>query len=461
MERYKEEKQTNINSEAEAKAYLKEMIATPEVTDLGQVVVRHDIESSIGPFYTLPEHKTEYPNSVKEAVGQLFHEYNEQFKGLVELNREWDTDYQYASLNRWVQIDMVGLPQRFLDKAETLPVNELKEVLRGNIFEIENSLAMYGTMERINSQNGEQTRFDLVFRTSLDVLRETYGKKVALLAVTEQKYQAMKESEFGKVGNEAVTDEDVYRISGFDKFFSPQEFLEHVTEKDGDSDYLLYVRSSDPVSKLKNPNLHIDIPLLENDETRRIIKAYSITYNIDNPNEPVGSPKRINDTKAYLAPMGMAYRVDHVEDAFTTINRPNDTLVTLNPGLAEYLKSQGMDEEVVNSGNVTIHAKPLQGTYGCYGHISLRTERNKDRKELRDSLKSRGPYVIQPKLKTPVVVDSKTQQAYTYIDRNFFWTDGNTTVFMGGFKHMMPLEHTEAKSGRIHGNGATHWAEIK
>lgn len=452
----------------EARMILNEQVATPEIADLGPIFLKTDIKSKIGPFTTLPEYKIQYPDVVTQALADLYTEYNYAFDPLVKANQEWDTDYQYAltgpngtPVNRWVQIDMVGLPQGFLDHTANMDSETVREVLRGRIFEIENSLAMYQLLENIHSRNGEQTRFDWHFRKSLDELRQAYGMKVALLAVTDQKYQAMKQSEFGKGAEDPLTDDEVRYLSGFDRFFSPQDYVEHIRETGGDSQYLLFVRSSDPLDKLKKPNTKVVNPLLENDDIRRIIKAYAITFNIDKPELPPGSEVKINDTKAYLPIMGMAYRVNNIEDAWTTPNDDgNGFSVNLNPGIKEFLLTHGIDPDQVTSNLVNLRGKPMQASYGCYGHVVVRINNKKDRHELKQNLRERGPYVVQPELPTPVITNARDGKKYSYIDRNFFSSDGYNYRFMGGFRSLMPLDTVEAQQRRNHGNISTVWGEV-
>jgi len=173
---------------------------------------------------------------------------------------------------------------------------------------------MYSLLEYFFSDGTQDTLFKRQFRAGLDDIRQKYGRPIALLAVTDQKYQAMRETEFGKMRGAPLTDDEVREYSGFDKFFSPEEFKKYLVENGGQSDYLLYVRSSDPVAKMKRPDLVIDEELLADDNLRRIIKANALTFNIDNPNLPIGDSRRINDTKEYLGAMGMAFPVYYGED---------------------------------------------------------------------------------------------------------------------------------------------------
>lgn len=437
----------------EIRALLDQAIKTPEVADLGTVRLRSDIKSSLGPFKIYPEYKTTYPPVVLQALRNLFAEYNQAFRRLVVANREFDTDYQYClapngtPINSFVQIDMVGLPAGFLEQAEGLREEDVREALRGRIFEIENSIAMYSLLEYFFSNGGSDTLFRRQFLAGLDDIRKRCSRPIALLAVTDQKYQAMRETEFGKKEGEPLTDNEVREFSGFDKFFSPEEFRRYVEENGGKSDYLLYVRSSDPVAKMKRPGLAVNEELLSDAEMRRIIKANSLTFNIDIPNLPAGDSRRINDTKEYLSEMGMAFPVFYGKD----LNSQE---------FDSYLKSQGIDPSRVRSGELQLRAKPMKGTYGGYGHFRGTIADAKFRRNLRDALLERGSYVVQPELQNPTIVNKDDGQTYVYIDRVFFATDGQNYQFMGGERTLMPIDSVEAANNRIHGNSSSVYAEI-
>jgi len=455
-------------------------VAVPESLHLGQVVLKRDIQSLMftpdgqlvqAEFKVLPEYKTYYPEVIIKALSNLYAEYNKAFVRLVEANREWETDYRYSiapngiPINGWVQIDMVGLPDSFLKVASSLDEQQVQEVLRRKIFEIENSLAMYQLLELIFSSNGEETFFRKNFRNSLNNLRKKHNKEVALLAVTEQKYQSMRESEFGKRVGEPLTCEEVRELSGFDRFFGPQDFEQYLIQNRGKCDYLLYARTSDPVAKLKRPELKIEVPLLENDYTRRIIKENALTFNVDNPNWVNGDLRKINDTKAWMSALGMAFDIYRYEDAVTIVEKRGEkgnlqTIETLSDGLVNYLKSQGVDFSAVDPREIILHAKPMQASYGCYGHTRGTLSDREFRRELRKGLRLRGPYVIQPEIQTPTVFNLTDGQSYTYIDRIFMWTDGENYNFMGGFRSLMPIDSIEARKGRNHGSSYTVWAEI-
>lgn len=461
----------------EVLAGLDQSLSTPEIAQLGHIITRHDIRSSMGPFHVLPEYRVQYPEVVTDALGKLFMEYNTAFTPLVEANREWETDYRFSvdrnglPINHFVQIDMVGLPDQFLDSIRGVQLETVQEALRGRIFEIENSLAMYTLIENIFSRNGERSFFDTRFRASLDEIRSTHGKPIALLAVTDQKHEAMRTTEFGKNTDEILTDEEVYELSGFDRLFGPGEFEQYIAENGGNCDYLLYARTSDPVAKLRKPDTRVAVPLLENDRMRKIIKEHAITFNVDNPHWSNGDIRRINDTKAYLPIMRMAFPAVYESDIYSQdlidyLRNNNGSFQSfpgesrLSPGLVEYLQSQGVNPSDVESGQTILRFKPMQGTYGCYGHFNDSIGNSKLRQEIRKNMRDRGPYIIQPEMSSPIITNENDGQRYTYIDRNFFALTHGQPQFLGGFRTLMPLDTTEATRGRVHGNNSTVWAEV-
>lgn len=448
----KQEADGSVSGE-EAKLLLDQYVEVPTIARLGTVMERYDIKSTLGPFQIYPEYKTQYSSVVIQALENLYAEYNQAFRPLIAANREYETDYQYClasdgtPINNFVQIDMVGLPAGFLAEAAIMNEEDVREALRGRIFEIENSIAMYSLLENFFSDGASDTLFKRQFLAGLDDIRQRFGRPIALLAVTDPKYQAMRETEFGKKTGESLTDEEVKEYSGFDKFFSPEQFKKYIEENNGQCDYLLYVRSSDPVAKMKRPELLVDEPLLADEALRRLIKANSLTFNIDNPNLPIGDSRRINDTKEYLGAMGMAFPVFYCEDL-------------TSQEFYSYLRSQGVDFSRAKSGGVLLRAKPMKGTYGGYGHFRGASTDARFRRELRDALLKRASYVIQPELQNSVITNQDDGRSYMYIDRVFFSTDGQNYRFMGGERTLMPIGSNEAENNRVHGNKSSVYAEI-
>lgn len=414
--------------------------------DLGDVRPITGVRTSLD-LGKVASNPIEYPPVVVQALSELFSEYNQQFQQLIHANREFSTDYRYAKdasgnfANSFVQIDMLGLPADFLTRAAQMEPGAVREVLRHSIFEIENSLAMYQLLERALSTS-EQSIFSKQFRLGLDDLRTQHGRPIVLLAVTEEKYQAMRASEFGKVAGEPLSKNEVREMSGFDGLFGPEEFKRHLAKNNGRCECLLYVRASDPPSKLRDPNAVVGSELLEDPRMRQIIKEYAITFNIDAPHQH-GSA-RINDTKGYLHPMKMAFDISRPEELMSTSGE-------LSPAFATHLAEKGIDPGQVLSGEVQLRAKPLRGTYGCYGHIRGPLQ-HKFMKKLREEMQGRGDYVVQPEMETPRVTNASDGQTYTYIDRNFMSYTAGEFRFLGGMRTLMLLDSSEARKGRIHGS---------
>lgn len=443
----------------EAARMLREITPTSsevESHSLGTMVTRTDIPSSIERFHHYPDYVVRLPENVLRVMGEILVEYNSAFTPLVLTNQEWDTDYRFCKngseyMNHLVQVDVAGLPQSFFEQAVTLPDAELKKILKGRIFEIENSLAMYNFMRGIFAKNGNPSYFQCNFDAALEELRKKHGDmKIALLAVTDQKFMAMLSTEFGikdPTPETRIEDERVKQLSGFDKFISPAELEELI--KSGEIErYLIYARTSLPVAVLKDPKRRNEVraPLLENPETRRVIKERALTFNIDHPEGEWN--RSINDTKAYMRTMNLANPVTSLDDL------TSDDLV-------EYLISLGVRPEEVDE--ISLRAKPMHQSYGAYGHI--RGHLNKQfRAELERGFRERGPYVIQREIPPTRLKNADDGREFGFIDRIFFYissSDASEVRFMGGFRDMMPIDSQEFESHRIHGATEAVWAEIK
>lgn len=448
---------------------LNESIANQASNALGNVAQRTDIRSSLAPFQYLPGYQIAYPASVSEALSELYVEYNHAFQVLMGANAEFETDYQHCKneedlpINHIVQIDMVGLPDTFLQSMIHGNRRAIKDALRGRIFEIENSVAMYSFLSRVFSQKEKESEFSKRFRSALQTLRERFRKPIALLAISEEKYKAMRAIEFGKTDETPLSDNDVYQQSGFDALFGPEEFRKHVESNDGESDYLLYVRSSNPVSMLKNPREVVKNPLLQDPSIRRIIRANTLTFNIDNPDGTYNS--KINDTKEYLSQLGMGYAINSLSDIL-----PDKLIEHLRRGggfqefkdrrythgLESYLYTQGIDPQ----NDPVLRGKPMKGAYGCYGHVRGKLSEGEFRAKIRRNLESRGSYIIQPEQAVPIITNTTDGITYQFIDRNFLGYIGNRPHFLGGFRTLLPVTTEEAKNGRNHGSREAVFAEI-
>lgn len=399
------------------------------------VIAKTDIKSTTGPFLVLPDYKIQYPNTITHALSMLYSEYNAAFGPLVEANKEFTTDYQYCvdsagtPVNYFVQVDMVGLPDGFITRSTDMDVATVSEVLRRRIFEIENSLAMYSLIEGMFSYDDRDSFYKQNFRNSLDRLREMYGKPIALLAVTKQKYQHMKGSEFGKTEEESLTPDEVRHLSGFDRLFDPDDFKRYLEINKGNCEYLLYVRSSEPVAKLRNPDIEVLSPLLGNDEIRQVIKANAITFNVDNPRSDYKA--KINDTKEYLTSIGMGVEINSESE----------------------LSHHQTDDKF-------IRCKPMKGHYGSYGHVSGSLKNGDFRYKLKRGMRTRGSYIVQPEMDIPSIRNISDGKTYKFIDRNFFSFVGKVPQFLGGVRVLMPMESPEVLAGRVHGSKQAIYAEI-
>lgn len=436
----------------------------------GPVTKLDKLGSVQGPFHIFESGQIRYPMVVKQALGELFREYNRAFNALIEANREWDTDYQYCwdsagqPLNRWVQIDMSGLTPEMLDELQDKPLHVVVEALRGLIYEIENSLACYVLLRKMFSNSRFEDRFD----GSLEALRERYGKRIALLAVTEGKRDAMLPSEFGLAPGMCADDAQVREHTGFDCFYGPDEFRALVERCGPDNLPLLYVRSSDPPAKLRKPGLQVEHPLLRDPAMRRIIRANAITFNIDDPDAPQGN--WINDTKGYMPIMGIGYQVRSVEDIVSADLREHfqkgKTLAEFDgeaftPGMADFLVRRGVDAEAVSRGNVKLHFKPMLATFGCYGHVSGFIADKKFREGIKRETRQRGLGIVQQSV-PPAVAYDQTGKPIVFIDRNFMTVDENGRLkFLAGYRTALPADSHEVQRDRVHGNENTRWSLIR
>lgn len=407
------------------------------------------VPSTSSPLKVVNE-KVSYPNKVVNALFAIYIESNKSYLPLVQQNREWQRDYQFAHkngfpLNFMVQIDMVGLTQENFQEIELLNEQEAVEYLKQMIFELEPSWAFYGGLAKMfDVFNGGPSYYALKADELLSKIREKTKKKIVLLAVTQKKYDAMLGVEFG-LSDRKPTPEEVKLISGFDEFWGPSDFLGYFKRNSDlenvSSEYLFNVRPSDPIEKLKNPKLEVDHPLLSDSKIREFLKRYTLTLNIDNPEWEIGSKKKINDTKYYLPSMGMGYLLETSHDV---------------KKLAEF--SEYMSKN--NAKKTIFRAKPAQGTFGCYGHISGSFLDKQFINQLEKAILLRGAYIIQPEREAPLL---KIQgEEYFFLDRVFVGWDfmENKPMWLAGHREMLPKLSDEGKSRRLHMNHVTVTAEI-
>jgi hypothetical protein len=405
------------------------------------------VTSSVGSVQVLPNAAVRYPTTVIEALKDIYAEYNRSFEAIVQANREHESDYSFLRgpdnkpYNIGVQIDMRGLPVDFLAAAEYAPVAEVRGVLKQAIFEIENSLAAYALLAAVSTSEHNESALLLNLKQHINALRRFHDKPVALLACTDEKYEGMLAFEFGRTKADGITDEDVRSISGFDRLFSPQQFRDYLTGNIGCCEYLLFARTSEPLTRLRNPKVAAPETILSDSDIRRVVRQHALTINIDNPAMPLNSLARVNDTKAYLPAMGMGFLVQSVTDL-------------ASESLKQFLSDQGADTQS------TLRGKPLQASYGCYGHLRGTLDDKKFQDGIKKNLELRGPYVVQTEKPPATLVDTSTDETFHYIDRVFLGMLDGEANFLGGVRTITPAEGKEAREGRIHGSATSLYAPI-
>jgi len=435
------------------KTIVKESITSvkkDELFNLGTVVTRHDIPSTLGPFEFASNCETVYPPNVIETLNQLVEEHARVFSQFIPANTENNNlAYRHCPIiagkfvEPFFQVDIAGLSQDVLGNTNTESAENLMEILRGRIFEFEPSIAMYGLIETF----GGAGTLGIKFREHLNVLRKIHNRPVVLLAPTFEKFEAMREEEFGKTANEPLTTGEVNTVSGFDGLWGPNEFLNHLKENGNSCKCLLYVRPSDPISKLIDPKQKVPNPLLDDPSIRRVIRNNAITLNIDNPDWPINDPRRIKDSKAALPLMDMGFEVNSINDLISDqgflTNKFNCFITLHNLSPVSFFR-----------------AKPMRGVYGGYGQRVIRPSNKMGVNWLKNSLDLRGPYIIQPEIEPLIIKDRTSEQPFAVMDRAFFSTVRGFSEFIGGIRILIPTDSNEAKRKRLHGTDAMISAPI-
>lgn len=401
-----------------------------EQIELGRIEQVH-LHSTLGPFAFAPECITTLTSTVIDAIGQLVAENAQVSQLFVSRNTEGDPlAYQHCVMPNGVisepffQVDMVATEENLITASEQLDTSTVAEHLRCTIFEFEPSLAMYELIGTFGSGGmlGEN------LRQHLDLLRWRHGKPIAILAPTQEKFAAVLATEFGLPLDHGLSPaelaEHVQAVSGFDTVLGPEDFMQHMIDTDGHCHFLLFVRPSDPIAKLRDPHVALEHPLLGHDLLRKIIRRNAITLNIDNPEWSATDPRRIKDSKAALPLMNMGLRV----------------------------RSQDDVGELLNGKKSLWRAKPRAGVFGAYGQKIIDPANDAHRQWLGEQLSQRGPYVLQPEMAPLMVIDQSSGQKFLAMDRNFFSMVTGVPEFLGGLRILIPVESMEAKNGRLHGS---------
>lgn len=408
-----------------------------------------------------------YPDNIKLALAILYNQYVEEYEQLVKQSGNTYPSAFSLSGNLvipFIQIDMVYLPSSFLRSIQDCDPTILADVLRPFIFEIESSVAYYEFLSKINIWVPYNTSwFWLWLRLGIDDIRMRTGKKVALLVTSSTKYQSIKELEFWINWSLFIDDLTVKIKSGFDALLSPDEFREYYEgiQKWKTSDTLFYVRASSDTQDFKDQKESRNI--LQNEEYRDFIRSNSITVNIDSPDTAFP----LNDTKRYMRNMWLGLPFTSIDEiipiwVLECVRNNNDfssfSWPYYTPKVQEYLRSVWVGEDDIAEWKLVFRCKPIEWSYGAYGHVRLNIQDAKSRRKLRDAMKNGGSYLLQIENQSPTIINDKSQKEYKAIDRIFMRMDRDGNIsFLEGFINAIPSDSDEAKKNNIHGSRLTEY----
>lgn len=414
-----------------------------------------------------------YPDSIKVALWILFGRYAREFKNLVNITKDSLTSYQYCYTSGWdlmipfTQFDITFLPEEFMKRMENIDPMILAEVLSPFIFEIESSIAYYELLSSITQVWNEVTSFGQGLREQLNMIRLKTWKKIILLATSNKKFQSIKELEFGVPWISQLDSKIIMQKSWFDGLFWPDDFVSYFNSLDWwiGSDVIFYVRASTDASELKE-GWEKSSNLLENELYRQFIKDNTITANIDAPM----SDFPINDTKKYMKNMSLGYSFNSLDEVISSeameriISGKNLDTFSGNfytNELEQYLLAIWIDADIISSWKLTFRCKPMEGSYGAYGHVRLRIQDTKSRKKLKDAMRWWKSYVLQVEIPAVLIKNSATNEEFRAIDRVFMSMDGEGNVrFLEGFINAIPADNDEALKNNIHGSKLTQYGKI-
>lgn len=462
--------------EVEHQAFLTQEIveADPdhfEETDLGDlktITIDTQIENTISHLpnptngnhaagiYTYPESVVKFPRKLLDAFSRFLVRYNTAFELLVEQNRESETDYQYCFvngkfINRFVQVDFRTPTQHFLNRVDLLSDEELDQWVESNVFEAENNLARLPLLARMFRRNGDESFFAKRYGQSLEHIRRTTGMPIALVAVTDEKYVNILREEFGiqdATPETRLPQEFVREISGYDMVIGPAE-TERLIKSGEIKNILVYGRTSPPLSALRDPKLlsELHVPLLDNAEYRRALRAQSLTPNFDSYSADPDTV--LNDTKAYQEALGIAVPVRNLDDLTLT-------------HFMEYLHRRRIEPE--HYGMYKLRLKPNL-RYGGYDHIRgipISAELNADQaREIEEALRY-GTHYGQVEVFPTRIKNRRNGELCRSIERGFFAIEGDRAEnvrFLGSFGDMLLEDSVEAQKNTIHGQNDARWRE--
>lgn len=460
-----------------------------ETVDVGRVetvktIPAIDSEGNKMEFYRFPNY-VEYPPEMIEAVNLVLHKYNREFQRVLQLRQPDSYPMAYINgefKNLLVQVDLRGFPLEFLEEASNIPPKKLAVIILKQMFEAENSLAMYNMMRGLFASNAEdrfsphESFLGVNFDSALEMYRRYYNKPhIILSAVTREKEEAMLRSEFGIANLNAYKELDhahVRSLSGFDNFVGPEN-LQRILKSPSSSDIILYMRTSYPTSWLRNPaeNTPFNIPILENDDLRQKIRKIAVTPNVDDPKIVNWFIRSLYSGESVMV-RDRDYRfalVSVTSDGEDKIYIPivNDTKEYLLGMRTPLVVNAEEAESFVRESSIPARFKPLFLHYGGYGHIRKpagelpRKKRRRIMQDLKNNLRKRGPYIVQPEIE-PYTFTDQSGNEWQAIHRLFLAYDPfeGRYKFVGGFFNALPVISHEARQGRIHGNRNAVWGQI-
>lgn len=465
-------------------------IATHQIADIGEAIKVTPMYSGETPPLALREYKVQYPKSLIEGYKIACEQYDQQFMRLVGEHKIWATDYQYAPFTLAFQVDGPAYPEAFLNQAEFMSPNVLAEFITKRVFEFEANIAAYG----LNGRLWPDGTTNQTWHAALEIVRQRTGKKVAVLAGTEEKLDEMVTYEMGVTRDQLTSDEAVRSKTGFDAFLGPNDLVSLYEQNQGnDCLYVFFGRTSRPKSWLRDPSSQIDEGFLANPKILKYVRAHAITHNFDDPTLPNTDPAIIMDTKEALVLVGAAYRVAEPSDIYSRellqyladngIGVDEIVEGTLSPGkknelgkifpkfpsksllsesLVSHLRARGSNPALVASGEQKIRAKPLKQHYGIYGHEVDSINRSRFLNKLMEQVKLRGRYIIQPEFSNLHIVDNASpHESYVAIDRVFFVRGADGQLHpMESCRSLMPSKSDEGKKNNVHEGSRTKCVRI-
>lgn len=470
--------------------FYEQTIATPQVVDIGPANKMSPMYEGETPPLALREYEVYYPKSLVEAYRIACEKYDQQFMKLVERHKIWSSDYQYASSTLAFQVDGPAYSDEFLNRAQFMSPTVLAKFITKRVFEFEANIAAYG----LNGRLWPEGTTNKTWHTTLENVRQKTGKKVAVLAGSEQKLDEMVLYEMGVTMNQALFAETVRSITGFDAFLGPNDLVSIYQHYQGNEcPYVFFGRTSKPKSWLRDPDSYVDGGFLAHPEILRYVRAHAITHNFDDPKLPFNHPSIIMDSKEALAMVGAAYLVIQPGDIYSQeflkylgdngidmgeiihgtlsqgkknklgglfLNFPSAYL--LSESLNSHLQTRGIDPALIASGEKKVRAKPLKQHYGIYGHEVGSINRAKFLNELMEQMRMRGGYIIQPEFSNLHIVDgTNPHESYVAIDRVFFVRGADGQLHpMESCRSLMPAQSYEGKKNNVHEGPHTKCARI-